>query len=216
MISKISGTISYIGLDNVCVDLSNGIGYDVFLKHSLIANLKLSDAVCFHIRHIFKEDGQYLYGFETVVERFMFDELIKLNGLGPRIAVAILSRYTVDDVLFAINSKDEKVFSSISGIGAKIATRIVNEMQNVPAKIAKLTTSSVTSENVNNINLNFDNDLIKSKIADKNVINDAIEALLSFGFTRNDVYRKVHDIAKKNDFNITTEEIIKYFLANKS
>lgn len=220
MISRISGKISAIFNDYVSVDIKytdSIIGYDVFLKYSEIKGLNVDDYIDLHIRQLFKEEGQYLYGFTNILDKFGFDEFIKLSGLGSKIAIAILSNYTTDEISNAIYQKDDKIFSTISGVGPKIANRIVNEMQNAIARISKISIMN-TSSAMYNLSLKFDS-ISHSSLSAKqanSAINEAVEALTNLGFAKHVAHSRIAEIAKRIGKNATTEELVREFLSSKA
>lgn len=139
MIGKLRGVfIGYYG-STAIIDVSIGnissIGYEITLKQSDLLSLKCGDIVSVFIKEIVTEDSDVLYGFLSFEDKCWFEELVKLSGLGPKTALAILSTYSCNAITDAIMMNDCSFFSSISGIGAKIANRIPIEMKKQIAKI---------------------------------------------------------------------------------
>ena len=132
MIGKITGTFSgyYNNTAIIDVHFNDGscIGYEVLMKNSDITTIKDGELVTLYIKEIIKEDDDVLYGFLNFEDKCWFEELIKLSGLGPKSALAILTTYSCENILMAITSNDCSFFSSVSGIGSKLANRIPNEM----------------------------------------------------------------------------------------
>ena len=135
MIGKIYGIFDSSYTDVALIRTQDGLCYEVALKNTEIDKLEPNHNVCFYIKQIFKEDSVILYGFSTFEEKCWFESLTKLDGLGPRTALAILSTFSVDSIHSAIVLKNDEFFIAVPGIGKKIASRIINEMQTSLSKI---------------------------------------------------------------------------------
>lgn len=254
MIAKLTGKVAGIFGSFVIVDVGNGdfsVGYEVFCKAGDVLSLKIGDLQTFYIKEIIKEDDDALYGFLSFEDRCWFEEFIKLSGLGAKIAMTILSTYSTDSIEEAILSNNCDFFSSISGIGSKLANRIPNEMKKSVEKIREKVVLFGGIDNNNgvkkaqhsskevekNVDLYIENGDVKSDKKNKTasqqvdgdkklkvdkktnqakqnkneIINDAVNALVSLGFSRQTIYNDVYSIVKQND-KIETEDIIKEFL----
>ena len=110
MIASIQGRISSTGSDHVVI-VVNGIGYQVFVPEPAIFDHH-SD-IFLHTALIVREDSLTLYGFETHDERKIFDTLLKVNGVGPRLALAILSTMTVDSLRSAVQSERAELLTRV-------------------------------------------------------------------------------------------------------
>jgi Holliday junction DNA helicase RuvA len=127
MISYIKGKIlekslSYIILEN------QGIGYKVFVLPEVLEK-KLGEEVSFFTYHKIADDGQSLFGLPDFATLQFFELLITVSGVGPKVALAILSSAKVADVQSAIASQDAEMFKRISGIGTKTAEKIIVELK---------------------------------------------------------------------------------------
>lgn len=108
----------------------NGVGYD--LETSLTTFFQVegqSDKVNLHVHTVVREDALLLYGFAQQEERALFRALIKVNGIGPKIAIAILSSISPDDFVLCIQQQNTSVLTKLPGIGKKTAERLVVEMK---------------------------------------------------------------------------------------
>ena len=114
---------------------NTSIGYEVALKTTDLLSCKNGEYIGIYVKEIIKEDDDALYGFTSFEDRCWFEEFIKLSGLGPKIALTILSTYSINSIEEAINSNDCGFFQSVSGIGAKLANRIPTEMVKILPKI---------------------------------------------------------------------------------
>ncbi|RMG85620.1 MAG: Holliday junction branch migration protein RuvA [Chloroflexi bacterium] len=127
MITSIEGRIAERSDDYVVV-VVNGIGYQVFVPHS--TKQKLSDEHGFlHTTLIVREDSLTLYGFATTTEREIFNQLIGVSGVGPRLALAILSTLSPDNLRMAVIQERAELLTRVPGIGKKTAQKIVFELK---------------------------------------------------------------------------------------
>lgn len=127
MIATIEGQLANKAADHIIVALG-GIGIEVSAPFSTIEKLN-SDRVFLHTRLVVREDSLTLYGFATTSERDLFDAFLKISGIGPRLAVAILSAMSVDNIHNAVRSDRPELISRVPGIGKKTAQKIVLELQ---------------------------------------------------------------------------------------
>ena len=130
MIAYLQGTI-IAKSDKACVVLtSGGVGYEVFLASPVLAALpKKGEEVKFYIHTIVREDALELYGFTSWDERRTFETLLSITKLGPKISLAILSRFQPDDLRRIVLSDDYAPLIQVPGIGAKRAQRIFLELK---------------------------------------------------------------------------------------
>src|SRR3990167_8493573 len=101
MIAYITGII-YAKEESAVIVLVQGIGYRIFLPQRLLDNCSVGAAVEMHVRHHIREDAQELYGFLERDDLWVFEKLLQTSGVGPRIALAILSQYSANDIRHAI------------------------------------------------------------------------------------------------------------------
>jgi Holliday junction DNA helicase RuvA len=134
-----------------------------------------------------KEDSHTLFGFATLGEKQTFRELIKVNGVGPKVALAILSHLNVDDLKTCVGNEDDTTLAKTPGIGKKTAQKIIIEMK---GRISKL---------------NFATDLTNNNSS------KAKEALMALGFKDKECEKMLKDL----DASLSTEELIKLALQNK-
>lgn len=158
MVAYLKGTILEKGLTYVILE-NNNIGYKVFVTpEALEANV--SETAAFYIYHKISEDGQSLFGLPDFETLQFFEMLITVSGVGPKVALAILSAARVDAVRQAIANQDAAVFTRISGVGLKTAEKIIVELK---SKIA-------ISGSVN-----------------QQISSDAFEALIALGYNQREV-----------------------------
>ncbi|MDA8099515.1 MAG: Holliday junction branch migration protein RuvA [Nitrospiraceae bacterium] len=129
MIAWLSGRVQTKAQDSLIVDVS-GVGYQVYVPVTTIARLpETGEPITLHIHTHLREDSLSLFGFATDAEKEVFQLLLGVSGIGPKLALAILSNLSVDALLSAIQSGDEAALSRISGIGKKTAARLCLELK---------------------------------------------------------------------------------------
>lgn len=128
MIRYIKGTVENFTGQFVILE-NNGIGYRIFSSANTIQNLKTKDELILYIHQHVREDQLSLYGFSTVEELEMFELLIGISKIGPKVGLSILSSMKPKDVRNAVLSNDKKSFGKVSGIGPKTAERMILELK---------------------------------------------------------------------------------------
>ncbi len=139
MIGRLSGTLIEKLPPQITVDV-NGVGYDVDVTMTTFYQLPaLGQKTTLFTHLVVREDAHLLYGFATRDERETFRQLIKVTGIGAKIALAILSGMSTDELAVAVASEDLKRLSSVPGIGKKTAERLVLELRGKLASGSNLT-----------------------------------------------------------------------------
>lgn len=128
MIASLDGIVTSIGSDAVVLKVA-GVGYRVACGPGTLAGLTLGKQVELHIHHLVREDLQALYGFRSADELGFFELLITVTGVGPKVGLAIISSRPVADLQLAIVGGDEAVLTAVSGVGKRLAGRIVLELK---------------------------------------------------------------------------------------
>ena len=129
MIGRLSGILLEKNPPQVLVDVQ-GLGYEVDVPMSTFYNLPANgEKVTLLTQFIVREDGQFLYGFATEAERFTFRQLIKISGVGARMALAVLSGLSVNDLAQAIARQEAGRLTKVPGIGKKTAERLLLELK---------------------------------------------------------------------------------------
>ncbi len=139
MIGRLSGTLIEKLPPQITVDV-NGVGYDVDVTMTTFYQLpSLGQKTTLFTHLVVREDAHLLYGFASRDERETFRQLIKVSGIGAKIALAILSGMSTDELAVAVASEDLKRLSSVPGIGKKTAERLVLELRGKLASGSNLT-----------------------------------------------------------------------------
>jgi holliday junction DNA helicase RuvA len=130
MISILRGNVISQETDGIIVDV-NGVGFHVTVPIDLRDRLQPGEAVYLHTRMIVREDAWILCGFETKEGREVFDLLLTVNGIGPRLAISILSTLSPDTIRRAVFNEQVELFNRVPGIGKKTAQKIVFQLQDM-------------------------------------------------------------------------------------
>ncbi|HVN56244.1 MAG TPA: Holliday junction branch migration protein RuvA [Anaerolineaceae bacterium] len=128
MIATLSGEVLEVGVDHLVVTLG-GLGLRVFVPAPLIAQVRVGEYITLHTHLVVREDLLALYGFETRETREFFTLLLGVNGVGPRIALAILSVLSTDAIRRAVVNEQADIFSRVPGVGKKTAQKILLHLQ---------------------------------------------------------------------------------------
>lgn len=128
MIARLSGTVAEWDEARLVIDV-NGVGYEVFAPLSTTSRVKMDTAVTLHIHTVVREDAFNLYGFVTRAERGMFLLLIGVSGIGPKVALALLSGLSLADLAGAVAREDVTMLSRVNGVGKKTASRLALELK---------------------------------------------------------------------------------------
>jgi Holliday junction DNA helicase RuvA len=195
MFAKLTGKIDHIFEDAIIMDV-NLVGYKIFCSKKLLEIIRNSDdkSHSLYIETIVREDYIHLYGFKNIEEQSFFNILCKINGISSKIAIKILGSITIEQIINAINSDDKEVFTNISGIGPKLASKILIDLK----------------DSIKKLNYNFESSNINSPSTQTNnnqIITDCILALENLGYKRNAIY-KVANQQMKMYPDITLETLI--------
>ena len=127
MIASLTGHVTHVGLESAILDV-NGFGMLVRATARTLSNLRTGSTATLLTSMIVREDSMTLYGFAEPAEREVFEMMLSVSGIGPRIALAVLSVHTATEVERAVATGDDKAFTKVPGIGPKSARRIVLEL----------------------------------------------------------------------------------------
>lgn len=174
--------------DNTLILNVNGVGYELIASVNTLSSLPMQgESVKIYTYMAVREDGIFLFGFSTQEERELFYKLITVSGVGPKMAITILSGLSLSDLTVAIMKEDSKLLSKIKGLGKKTAERICLELKD------KL--SGISIEDNTSFEVNYDEDAVQM----------ATDTLISLGINKNEAYMLARSYAGGN---ATAEEII--------
>ncbi len=200
MIGKIKGVVDEIGEDFVIIDV-NGVGYYIFASGRNLQQFVTGEAVALFIETHVREDHIHLYGFASASEQQWFRRLTSVNGVGAKMALAVQSALTPEQISTALISQDKTAFTQISGIGPKMAARIINELKDKAGSMDIPSIPAVNSGNVTSITTGATPPQNKSAA-------DAISALTNLGYGRSDAYMVVTRLVRE-DNSAKVEDLIK-------
>lgn len=199
MLSYIIGKVAEISADTIVIE-NNGIGFNIKTSAMTIDSLPpVGDMVRIYTYLHVREDAMQIFGFLSKDELEVFKLLLNVNGIGPKGALGILSAISTDDLRFAVLSDDVNLIKSCPGVGAKTAQKLIIELKD------KLRLEDAFEMAVNNNNK-------KNTVQDNTVIvmNEAVEALVSLGYSSKDAIaavKKVENIQNKNSEQILKEAL---------
>ena len=151
MFEYICGKLSVKKIDYVALDI-NGLAYKIYISlktFEKMSNIESTEKLYIHTN--VKEDDISLYGFKTQNERELFKALISVNGVGPKLAIAILSTFNTKEIVDIILENEPKIFIKVPGLGIKKAQKIILDLKD---KVKKLEFSEIINENSNTLNGN--------------------------------------------------------------
>ncbi|APV38719.1 Holliday junction DNA helicase subunit RuvA [Pseudomonas sp. 478] len=197
MIGRLRGTLAEKQPPHLILDV-NGLGYELEVPMTTLYRLpSVGEPLTLHTHLVVREDAQLLYGFFGKRERDFFRELIRLNGVGPKLALALMSSLEVDELVRCVQSQDTSALTKVPGVGKKTAERLLVELKDrfkawetVPAMFALVpnqpggpdTTPVATAEN------------------------DAVSALISLGYKPQEASKAISAIKEKG---LSSEDMIR-------
>ncbi len=128
MIARLTGRVLTLDQGALVLDV-NGVGYEIEVTSSTANSVEIDKIVTLETLLIVREDAQILFGFTELTDKKLFQLLIKINGVGPRLAIGIMSGLNEEELSLAIMEKDIKILTSLPGVGKKTAERLVIELQ---------------------------------------------------------------------------------------
>jgi Holliday junction DNA helicase RuvA len=197
MIGRLRGTILEKQAPDLVLDVQ-GVGYEVAAPMSTFCHLPaVNEEVSLFTHLVVREDAQLLYGFATVRERLLFRSLLKVNGVGAKLALTILSGSDVDDFARSVQEGDAASLTRLPGVGKKTAERLIIEMRDRLKEVSgAMGLKPVKSE--------------AAKLAAAK--DEAIEALVALGYKPVEADKMVRVVAGEN---LNTEELIRQALQSK-
>ena len=197
MIGHLKGKITSKNPPEILIEVE-GVGYEVLCPMSTFYALDdLTEDILLFTHLSIKEDAHTLFGFISKDEKNVFRELIRVNGVGPKVALAILSNLSVQSLVECISTEDADLLAKTPGIGKKTALKLIVELQDRLGKLEL--TGTIEKTRVLNQSSNPNS-------------KQAIEALQSLGFKVKEANRMV---SKIEDQDLSTEQIIRLALQNK-
>jgi len=199
MIYNLKGTIIDFEEDFLVLDVNN-VGYQVFAPSRIIAKAQVGEALEMPIYTHVREDQITLFGFSNIDERKMYLKLLSVNGVGPKMGMAILAVCTPEEIIQAVNSGAPKILQAASGVGKKVAERIIldltGKLPNLSAGLDPVGAKAGANSNMNSL-----------------AINDVISALSNMGFktmqANQAVSQAVQTTQSNDDFGLLLKESLR-------
>jgi len=184
MIATIEGILEHCGIGSVVIKVG-GVGIQVYVPSLTLSRLGvIGDKVSLHTHLYVKEDNISLYGFASSEEVALFENLISISGIGPRIALALLSKLSAEQLATAIISGNVALIDQVPGIGKKLANRLIVELRDKLEREWKEAALPLAPED-----------------------SDAIAALTSLGYSLREVTQVVSSIPNSSELSL--EEKVK-------
>jgi Holliday junction DNA helicase RuvA len=194
MIATLTGKIDSVGGESCIIDV-HGVGYHVFMPLTALESLSRETAEVkiythFHLR----EDGASLFGFLTSGDKAIFEKVITVSGIGPKIGLAILGTLGAERFLDAIQGEDHRTLTGVSGVGLKTAQRLILELK---GKLA----------------LGISGKGKQARTQAGSVFSDAVDALVTLGYPQKEAVMVVEEIIS-SEKQLTTPELVRRALKN--
>ena len=193
MIARLKGLVDEITEDSAIIDVG-GVGYQLFCSAKTLQALPgRGEAVSVEVETHVREDHIHLYGFATPAEKAWFARLQTVQGVGARVALAILSILLPDEISQAIAAKDKTIVGRASGVGPKLATRIVSELKD---KVPAFEGSTIPS--INSAGTGGDSRM-----------SEAVSALVNLGYRQAEAMGAVARVNRSHDGDASLEQLIR-------
>ena len=193
MIATLRGTVSEKLPDQVFLEV-NGVGYGIWIIQEDWATIKIGNEIKFYVYEHIREQSHDLFGFINIQTKLLFEKLLNVNGVGPKMALSIMNIGKTEDVQIAIAEGNVKLLQIASGVGKKVAERIVVDLKD---KVGLGDNPDATTFLTNPVINRFD---------------EAQEGLVSLGYSAHDAALALEAI----DTKLPTEERIKQALKGKA
>jgi len=197
MIAYLNGILAEKDVSRVIVECG-GVGYEAAIPLSTFDRLPAAGTrVKLFTHHVVREDAQLLFGFATEKEREIFELVTTVSGVGPKIALGVLSGLSIADLQMAIASGDAKRLGTVKGVGKKTAERIVVELRDKVNPLEAVAASAA------------------GDAAQANVLRDALLALTALGFSEETARQQVQRVLADDPKIADTETVVRRALAAK-
>lgn len=184
MIGFLDGTVRHMTPTRVLVHTNSGVGYSVFPVGQLLSACQTGKKIEMYIFTLVREQELALYGFVDYEEQKLFEKLLGVSGVGPKLAASILS-FSVSQFLQAVETADIAQLTKIPGLGKKTAQRLLLDLK------GKL-------------------DLSEEKVSVSAILQEAIEALMYLGYDQ----KHITEVIQKAPEGATSEDLVKYYLSH--
>ncbi len=202
MIGRIKGTLIEIADNTVLVDVA-GVAYEIEVSSRVLGSQPaLQEQIVLHTHFVVREDAQLLFGFAARSERDLFRAFIKLNGVGPKLALSLISSLAPENLAAAVRNNDVSLLTKVPGVGKKTAERLLLELK---SRIDTLTENGAVPAQV----------VAVDAPGLGGAVQEAEDALVALGYRVQDAQRAVALATQGADpLQLTAEEIVRQALRN--
>lgn len=195
MIAKLKGLVDSIGENTAIIDVQ-GVGYLVACSRKTLSQLpERGHATTLYIETVLRQDSLQLFGFADEAEKEWFNLLTTVQGVGMKVALAILSALNPEELLHALASQDKAMFTRADGVGPKLAERITNELKNKrPSHFSSATLHVLPQRTLP-------------------AQEEAVSALTNLGYRRQEALEAISQACQNQETNPTVEEMIRLGLS---
>lgn len=178
------GVVDSVSLQSLILDV-RGVGYQVFCSNNLLSQLSVGQDLKVYTYHHVREDDERLFGFATLDEHDLFVKFLTVDGVGPKVALAIFSTYSYAQICDGLHRGDERFFAAVSGLGKKTAAKIVIELR---GKVDG-----------------------RTEIADRRIESqdDVVDALVALGYAERDIFGVMQEIDKNKSVDEQIKEALR-------
>jgi holliday junction DNA helicase RuvA len=199
MIALISGKIVYKGISHVIVDVQ-GVGYRIFIPLTTFYELpETGQTITLHVHTNVKQDAINLFGFYTVQERDLFQLMISVSGIGPKMSMNILSGISAQELLRAISGGNVGKLVNIPGVGKKMAERLILELKEKVIKKMMLEETPAADDQYK---------------ANEIIMEDALSALVNLGYKSNVARDALDKVLRSSEEELGMDQLLKKTLKN--
>jgi Holliday junction DNA helicase RuvA len=196
MIARLKGALAAKGIDRIEIMTAGGVGYELLIPLSVLESLpRIGEEVTLHTALVVKEDGWQLFGFGTVEDRALFHTLLGASGVGPALALGLISALGCGRVVRAIRDRDLGTLQGVPRVGKKIAERLCVELGD---KMKDFTGAESSAG---------------SPAKQDGVAADAVRALVALGYASNDADKAVRSALEHTSARGATADVIRAALA---
>lgn len=193
MVYSLKGIVQELNPTSMVIDV-NGVGYYVGISLQTAEKLVLGKETFLNIQQIIREDAHLLFGFNTILEKELFNLLISVNGVGPVSAIIMLSSLSLDEISSAILTNNSLLLQKVKGIGAKTAERIIVDLRDKVQKFKEF------GENI-------------STFANNKIKEESLSALEVLGIPKK-MSERIADRILKQTPDLSVEDLVKQILKN--
>ncbi|WP_236870511.1 Holliday junction branch migration protein RuvA [Candidatus Bandiella numerosa] len=194
MIGKLFGEICDIYLDHIIINV-NGVGYIVFCSKKIINNYHVGDKIKLITQTMVKENDISIFGFLNDIDKEFFNHLLTIQGIGAKLAQTIIGSLDINEIIQSVQINDNTKFTQISGVGPKLAARLVNELK--------------TKKFINKLqNIKIKHEISTSSNRYSQIITDATSALMNLGYNLGQINSAINEVVSQGK-EIELEMLIK-------